>query len=65
MIHSAESPELRAVLQVVGKRVDVSMGNDWGESVPRTRIVAIGAHGTVDSEALRENFDRCVVTSKE
>ncbi|MGH8678407.1 MAG: CobW family GTP-binding protein [Burkholderiales bacterium] len=65
VIHSAESPERRSVLQVVGKRVDVSTQEEWGQRVPRTQIVAIGAHGTVDGEALRESFDRCVVTSKE
>ena len=65
VIHSTESHERRAVLQVVGKRVDISLGSDWGDSTPCTRIVAISAHGTVDGAALRGKFDRCVVTSKE
>jgi len=32
-------------LQVVGKRVDISIENAWGEQSPSTRIVAIGAAG--------------------
>ena len=61
VVHSAESPERRAVLQVVGKRVDISLETKWGKRAPRTQIVAIGAHGTVDGAVLRESFDRCVL----
>src|SRR5262249_22707860 len=64
VIHSAELPERRAVLQVVGKRVDISLENEWGDCAPRTQIVAIGAHGTLDGEALREKFHCCVVDLK-
>ena len=32
----------RAVLQVVGRRVDISLEDEWEERTPRTRIVAIG-----------------------
>jgi G3E family GTPase len=60
VIHSADEPGRRAVLQVVGKRVDISLENEWGERTRRTQIVAIGAHGTMDGDKLREQFDRCV-----
>ena len=59
VIHSAEHPDRRAILQVVGKRVDVSLGGAWGQGRPRTRIVAIGAPGAFAGETLREGFDRC------
>jgi hypothetical protein len=58
-------PERRAVLQVVGKRVDISLEDEWGNRPPHTRIVAIGAHDTVDGEALRERFDRCLVETRQ
>ena len=64
VVHSADAPERRAVLQVVGKRVDLALENEWGDRTPRTRIVAIGAHGTLDRQGLREKFDRCVVTDR-
>ncbi|MGH7380809.1 MAG: CobW family GTP-binding protein [Candidatus Methylomirabilales bacterium] len=59
VIRSADAPERRTILQVVGKRVDLTLENEWGGRTPRTQMVAIGAHGTVDGEALREKFDRC------
>ena len=62
IIHNADSPARRAVLQVVGKRVEITLEDGWGERTPRTRIVAIGAHGTMDGQALREKLDRCAVT---
>ena len=59
VVHSADAPHRRAVLQVVGKRVDISLEDAWGDRTPRTRIVALGAHLTLDHAALREKFDRC------
>ena len=60
VIHSEENPHQRAVLQVVGRRVDISLADDWGERTPRTRVVAIGSSGSVDPESLSEIFARCV-----
>ncbi len=60
VIHSAETPDRRAVLQVVGKRVSLALENAWGGRSPRTQIVAIGAQGALDGQALRERFDACV-----
>ena len=42
VIYVAEVPERRAVLQVVGRRVDISLDDEWKKRPPRTRIVAIG-----------------------
>jgi hypothetical protein len=49
------------VLQVVGKRVDITLEHEWGGCSARTRMVAIGAHGKLDGAALRETFDRRTV----
>ena len=62
IIQSTDSPARRAVLHVVGKRVEITLEDGWGERTPRTQIVAIGAHGTMDGQALREKLDRCAVT---
>ena len=61
VIHSADAPTRRAVLQVVGKRVNLTLENEWGERPPRTQIVAIGVYGAMDGVALQERFDACVV----
>jgi G3E family GTPase len=59
VVHAAEEPGRRVILQVVGKRVDIAVGDEWEGREPRTRLVAIGAHAGVDGAALREMFDRC------
>ena len=59
VVHAAEEPGRRVILQVVGKRVDIAVGDAWHGREPRTRIIAIGAHDGVDGAALREVFDRC------
>ena len=61
VIHSVEFPERRAVLQVVGKRVDLSLERAWGGRVARTRIVAIGARGAVDAGLLQARFGDCAI----
>ncbi len=60
VVYTAENPERRAVLQVVGRRADVTLDEAWGETTPRTRIVAIGAPGSINPEALTAEFDACI-----
>ena len=57
VIYSSDVPERRAVLQVVGKRVDISLQDAWGERTPRTQIVVIGAAGGIDAAALRAQLE--------
>ncbi len=59
VIHAAEEPGRRVILQVVGKRVDITVGDEWDGREPLTRIIAIGAHDGVDGVALRDVFDGC------
>ena len=60
VVAASGSPERRAVLQVVGKRVDVAFDGSWGRQTPRTRIVAIAAAGTLGPGDLAEHFGGCV-----
>ena len=60
VIYTADFPERRVVLQVVGRRADVTLDEAWGETTPRTRIVAIGAPGSINPEALTAQFDACI-----
>ena len=62
VIYAADAPERRAVLQVVGRRVDISLDDEWGKRRPRTQIVAIGARGAIDKEALNQKFEQCLST---
>ena len=45
---------------MVGRRVDISLQDDWGERAPRTRIVAIGAAGGIDASLLEKTFASCI-----
>ena len=54
VVYAADAPERRAVLQVVGRRVDIAVQEEWGEHSPRTRIVAIGAAGGIDPSLLED-----------
>jgi len=56
VMYTSESPLRRAVLQVVGRRVDISLLDEWNEQIPRTRIVLIGASGGLDAEFLHRQF---------
>lgn len=51
---SKEAPYNRIVMQLVGKRVDFAMDEPWGDRPPGTRVVAIGAPGSVTRELLEE-----------
>ena len=53
-------PERRALLQVVGKRVDLSEGDEWNERERRSRIVLIAAAGCIDESDLYHRFESCV-----
>ena len=61
VIYTADNPESRTVLQVVGRRADVSMLDEWGERQPRTQIVAIGSKGSIDPEELSALFESCTL----
>ncbi len=60
IVYSADAPEHRAILQVVGRRVDISLEGGWGARTPRTQIVTIGAAEATDTDKLRAAFDQCL-----
>ena len=63
VIYAAEAPERRTVLQVVGRRVDIAVQEEWGEHSPHTRIVAIGAAGGIDPILLDDALASCLSTA--
>jgi G3E family GTPase len=59
VVYSSEAPDRRAVLQVVGRRVDIALQDEWGERRPRTQIVVIGSPDGVDGGLLQQRFEQC------
>ncbi|MCP4358443.1 MAG: GTP-binding protein [Chloroflexi bacterium] len=60
VIYALDAPDNRAILQVVGRRSDVALGEEWGNVQSRTQIVAIAAAGSIDTEVLTALFEECV-----
>jgi len=63
VVYNTGAPQRRAVLQVVGRRVDISIQDEWGQRAPRTQIVAIGAAGSIDTNLLEKTFASCISAS--
>ena len=63
VIYTTDVPRRRAVLQVVGRRVDISIQGEWSRRAPRTQIVAIGAAGGIDASLLEKTFASCISPS--
>ncbi len=53
----AEMPDNRGILHVVGKRVSLTFGAEWGADKPFSQVVVIGTHGGVDADGLRASFE--------
>ncbi|MGD0231876.1 MAG: GTP-binding protein [Syntrophorhabdales bacterium] len=60
VVYTTDAPQRRAVLQVVGRRMDISLQDEWGGRAPRTQIVVIGAAGSIDASLLEKTFASCI-----
>jgi G3E family GTPase len=60
VIYTKDAPQQRAVPQVVGRRVDISIQEKWGQRIPRTQIVAIGVAGGIDAGLLERTVAACI-----
>ena len=56
-------PERRAELQVVGRRVNLTMSEPWGDQTAYTQIVVIGTHDGVDGAALQAHFEKTLAAN--
>lgn len=60
IVNLSESPVRRGVLQVVGKRVRLVLGDPWGAERPYTELVFIASAGGLDVETLHRDLAACV-----
>ncbi len=65
VLNLTDFPERRAILQVVGRRASLLLGDAWGDTKPSNQIVVIAAHGGLDSDDLRARFESCTVSKVE
>lgn len=61
IVYTADDPDKRFTLQIVGRRTEVSELDEWGERTPRTQIVAIGSK--IDAQVLSDRFESCIEQS--
>ena len=62
ILNLTDFPDRRAVLQVVGRRASLQLGDPWGASKPTSQIVVIASQGGLDTHTLKEHFDSCQAT---
>lgn len=59
-VHLDARPEHRTVLQVVGRRARIDLGEPWGDRPRETVLVFVGAREGFDVEDLRARFEACI-----
>ncbi|MFQ3634168.1 CobW family GTP-binding protein [Roseiflexus sp.] len=65
IIYLAETPKRRAILQIVGVRITVLVGEPWDDATPETQLVFIGTPGGIDHDRLTAAFDACLTDAPE
>jgi G3E family GTPase len=63
IVYLDQRPDYRVILQVVGRRAELSLGEPWGEARPATSLVFIGRRGSLDAASLASMLDACAVRS--
>lgn len=58
----ADEPDRRAVLHIVGKRVELTL-EEWDKASQLSQFVAIGTHGNVHPDELKSLLDSCLATN--
>lgn len=60
IVNLADIPDRRSVLQMVGQRASITLGDAWDDQPPHTQIVVIGSNGGVDGNDLQRRFEACI-----
>ena len=64
LLYVQGEPNRRVVVQVVGRRVEVELGEYWGEAEKRSQFVTIGLRDGVNPEALEASLRACEVEER-
>jgi G3E family GTPase len=64
LFYLVDSPDKRAVLQVVGQRANLTFeGEPWGDTTPHSQMVVIAAHDGIDAADLTRQMDACLAVN--
>jgi len=64
IVFTADSPDARFALQIVGRRTEILELDQWGSQEPHSQIVAIGAANGFDPHNLTKQFEACLDESE-
>lgn len=59
MIYLHEIPEVKFVLQMVGKRASLAPTGGWNHESPHSQLVMISEHGGIDAHLLEAQLEKC------
>jgi len=59
VVQVAREQMRKAVLHVVGRRAELELGAPWGEMTPQSKLVFIGAPGSMDPVSLTDMLRAC------
>ncbi|MEQ8675883.1 MAG: GTP-binding protein [Aggregatilineales bacterium] len=64
IFYLAESPDLPAILQVVGKRAHLTISETgWNAELPHSQFVVIGTHNGFSEDDLRAEMENCLASN--
>lgn len=56
-LYLQEFPDRQVILQIVGRRASLTLGDTWAETAPGTELVLIGESITMDGNLLSQQFE--------
>jgi G3E family GTPase len=60
-LYLLDSPYRAGVLQVVGKRANLTvLGQLWEDKTPYSQVVFIGSHGSINTQDMEERLQQCI-----
>ena len=64
IVHLAEVPSRRVIFHLVGKRINLIVSEEWGNTSPHNQFVMIGKPDSFDTTQLQLLFDDCLATEE-
>jgi G3E family GTPase len=61
VLFANEHPKERVILQQVGPRINLEIGDPWDDTNPCSQLVLIGLEGSLKIAQLQHDFDSCLI----
>lgn len=64
IVHLAEVPSRRIIFHLVGKRINMIVSEEWGNTPPHNQFVMIGKPDSFNTTKLQHLFDACLAAEE-